>query len=306
MKKQTTPPLLINSVSELHRLMALPKPEHPLVSLIHYADLPENARSASQAFVLNFYMICIKKDFKGKLKYGQQYYDFDEGVVSFISPGQLIAEPDPGDGPRAGWLLMVHPDFIRNYPLAKKMAAYGFFSYAVHEALCLSAREEALIEGILGNIAQEYRSAIDPYSQDVIVSYLEVLLNYSNRFYNRQFLTRKSASHDLLARLEALLAAYFAGEQVRERGLPTVQYVSDQLNVSPSYLSDLLRTLTGQSTQQHIHNALIRKAKETLTTTSLSVGEIAYGLGFEHPQSFSKLFKSKTNVSPLAFRLSFN
>ncbi len=306
MKKQTTPPLLIHSISELHRLSSLPKPEHPLVSLVNYAAIKEGSRPVSRTFVLDFYMVCIKKDFKGKMKYGQNYYDFDEGVVSFISPKQLITEPEPDEGPGAGWLLMVHPDFIRNYPLAKKIAAYGFFSYAVNEALYLSPKEEATIESVLRNIEQEYQSAIDAYSQDVIVSHLDVLLNYCNRFYNRQFITRKNGSHDLLARLEVLLAEYFAGDQVRELGLPTVQYLSDQLNVSPNYLSDMLRSLTGQNTQQHIHNALIEKAKETLTTTALSVSEIAYRLGFEHPQSFSKLFKSKTHVSPLAFRLSFN
>ncbi len=163
-----------------------------------------------------------------------------------------------------------------------------------------------MLASILTNIAQEYRSVIDSYSQDIIVSHLELLLNYSNRFYNRQFITRKNAATDLLVNLEALLTNYFNGNKVQQLGLPTVGYISEQLNLTPNYLSDLLRSLTGQSTQQHIHQKLIEKAKEALSTTSLSVSEIAYQLGFEYPQSFSKLFKSKTNVSPLEFRHSFN
>lgn len=185
--------------------------------------------------------------------------------------------------------MIVHPDFIRNYPLEKKIAAYGYFSYAVNEALYLSEKEEAMIETIMKNIEQEYRSVIDTYSQDVIVSHIELLLNYANRFYNRQFITRKNAGNHLLENVEELLTEYFNGSKVSEKGVPTVQYISEKLNISPNYLSDMLRLLTGQSTQQHIHNKLIEKAKEILTTTSLSVSEIAYGLGFEYPQSFSKV-----------------
>ncbi len=188
--------------------------------------------------------------------------------------------------------------------MSKTIKNYGYFSYAVNEALHLSEKEEAMITTTMLNIEQEYRSGIDIYSQDVIVSHIELLLNYSNRFYNRQFITRKSASNDLLVKLDHLLTEYF--DKHLQSGLPTVHFISEQLNISSNYLSDLLRTLTGQSTQQHIHNKLIEKAKEILTTTSLSVSEIAYQLGFEYPQSFSKLFKSKTNVSPLEFRHSFN
>ena len=155
------------------------------------------------------------------------------------------------------------------------------------------------------NIEQEYRSGIDKFSQDVMISQIELLLNYSNRFYNRQFITRKNANNDLLTKLEMLLDDYFEGERVQEFGLPTVKYVAGKLNVSPNYLSDMLRSLTGQSTQQHIHDKLIEKAKEILTATSLPVGEIAGKLGFETQQSFSKLFKSKTDVSPLEYRNSF-
>ncbi|MVM37009.1 helix-turn-helix domain-containing protein [Spirosoma sp. HMF3257] len=306
MKKEINPPRIINSISEWHRIAALPKPEHPSISLIHHADVKTISQDYWQGSVINLYMISVKKDFKGKMKYGKNYYDFDEGTMSFLSPGQVLAVEDDESRDCSGWSLLVHPDFIRGYPLGKTIKTYGFFSYAVSEALHLSDKEDALIESLIRNIEQEYHSSIDNYSQDVMVSHLDLLLNYANRFYNRQFITRKNASHDLLTNLEALLADYFSGPNVQEMGLPTVQYISEALNVSPNYLSDLLRKLTGQSTQQHIQDKLIERAKEILTTTSLSVSEIAYQLGFEYPQSFNKLFKSKTHVSPLEFRQSFN
>ncbi|QDK79957.1 AraC family transcriptional regulator [Spirosoma sp. KCTC 42546] len=306
MKKEASHPYIINSISELHRLLALPKPEHPLISVINLSEVTCHFDESLKSVVYNFYSICIKKDFTGKMKYGQNYYDFDEGIMTFFSPGQVIATVTPDDMALNGWWLVIHPDFILNYQLSRRIKDYGFFTYAVNEALHLSDKEETLMMAIMQNIGQEYRSVIDSYSQDVIVSHIELLLNYSNRFYNRQFITRKNASHDILTRLEALLSDYFDGTTVQELGLPTVQYISDALHVSPNYLSDMLRHLTGQSTQHHIHNKLIEKAKEILSTTSLSVSEIAYQLGFEYPQSFNKLFKSKTQVSPLEFRQSFN
>ncbi|GAB3558208.1 helix-turn-helix domain-containing protein [Spirosoma fluminis] len=306
MKKTATTPYVIKSISELHRLLSLPRPQHPLVSMIDLSDLRASCSELVGSFVYNFYSICIKKDFAGKLKYGQNYYDFDDGVMTFFSPGQVIATDAADQIALNGWWLVVHPDFIQNYPLAKRIKEYGYFSYAVNEALHLSEKEEAMITSIMKNIEQEYHSAIDTFSQDVIVAHMDLLLTYANRFYNRQFITRKQASNDLLIRVEELLTRYFNSEAVQKSGLPTVQYIADQLNLSPSYLSDSLRALTGQSTQQHIQNKLIDKAKEVLSTTSMSVSEIAYQLGFEYPQSFSKLFKNKTNVSPLEFRHSFN
>jgi AraC family transcriptional regulator, transcriptional activator of pobA len=299
-------PYLINSISEQHRLLSLPKPEHPLVSLIDFSEVREGSGTLPGNFMMNFYTIAIKKGFKGKLKYGQHYYDFDEGVMSFISPGQVLSQVAAEDSPLSGWLLMIHPDFIRSYPLAKTIKNYGFFSYDLNEALHLSEKEENLVAGIMKNIRQEYLSVIDSFSQDVIISHIELLLNYANRFYNRQFITRKHVNNDLLINLEALLKDYFTGNLVQQQGLPTVQYVAQALNLSPSYLSDMLRSLTGQNAQQHIHGKLIEKAKESLSTTALTVSEIAYQLGFEHPQSFSKFFKNKTDCSPLEYRGSFN
>ena len=307
MKKETNRPHIINSISEQRRLYSLPKPEHPLVSLINLDEIPPSPNKVAGTFIFNFYSIAIKRGFQGKkLKYGQNYYDFDEGVMSFMAPGQVLTTEFSDEVPQSGWILFFHPDFLRNYPLGKKIKEYGFFSYAVNEALHLSEKEEKMIETIMKNIEQEYRSNIDNFSQDVIISQIELLLNYSNRFYNRQFITRKNVNNDLLTKMEELLEDYFKGEKVSEFGLPTVKYVADELNISPNYLSDMLRSLTGQSTQQHIHDKLIEKAKESLTATSLSVGEIAHRLGFETPQSFSKLFKAKTELSPLQFRQSFN
>jgi AraC-like DNA-binding protein len=200
----------------------------------------------------------------------------------------------------------VHPNYLWNTPLAKTIRQYDFFSYSVHEGLHLSEKEEAMITGLLQLIGQEYHSNIDKFSQPVIIAQLELLLTYADRFYHRQFITRKAANHQILSRLEDILATYFTSEALAQQGLPSVQYISEQLNISPNYLSGLLKVLTGQSTQQHIHDKVIDIAKEKLSTTDLSVSEIAYELGFEHPQSFSKLFKTKTSLSPLEFRQSFN
>jgi len=296
----------INSISELHRLMGLPKPLHPLISLINMDEVQSSEKTEELHFLLNFYGVSLKKNISGKLKYGQNYYDFDEGVLAMTAPKQILSVGSEDNYKVSGYWLVFHTDFILNYPLGKAIKDYGFFSYALNEALHLSDKEEKMLEGIFKNIEQEYQTSIDQFSQDVMVSHLELFLNYCNRFYNRQFLTRKKAGNDLLTKMEELLDEYFKNDKLIESGLPTVQYFAGKMNVSSNYLSDMLRTLTGQSTQQHIHNKLIEKAKEILTTTNLSVSEIAYLLGFEHPQSFSKLFKSKTNLTPIEFRASFN
>lgn len=302
-----TQPHRFKTISEFHRFRQFPKPEHPLISVINL-ELVKHLPAGETSLVCNFYSIAMKRNFNAKIKYGQREYDFDEGVMFFMSPGQVFrieVGKDTASQP-SGWMLLVHPDFLWNTTLAKTIKQYGYFDYAVNEALFLSEKEETTIAGIIENIEQEYRSNIDKFSQNVMVAQIELLLNYSNRFYNRQFITRKKASSDLLVKLEDLLTEYFDNENESQAGLPTVKYISDKLNVSPNYLSDMLRTLTGQSAQQHIHDKLIERAKEALTTTSLSVGEIAYRLGFEQPQSFNKLFKNKTQLSPLEFRNSFN
>ena len=303
MKKPDTAPYIINSISELHRVLMLPPPQHPLVSIIHLETVPCLPDESVRSVVYNFYSLCIKKDFKGKLKYGQQYYDFDEGILSAFAPGQVTAAEMSDDGQLKGWWLVFHPDFLRSYPLAKAIRKYGFFSYGSTEALHLSEREEEMVTALIGQMEREY-GVIDHYSQDVIVSQIELVLNYCNRFYNRQFITRKSGGAGVLQQLEAVLDSYFEPGAVT--GLPTVHWVAAQLNVSASYLSDMLRSLTGQNAQQHIHNRIIEQAKVLLSTTNLSVSEIAYRLGFGYPQSFNKLFKAKADLSPLAFRATFN
>lgn len=297
---------VLSSISELHSLLKLKKPKHPLVSVIRAEDVDVENIQITEPVIFNFYMINVKTNCRGKIKYGQQYYDFDEGVMTFVAPKQRIGLEEPTGAKSEGWTLVIHPDFLHGYPLAKKMKDYGFFSYAVNEALHLSDKEEQVINGILQNLQDEIAAIIDGYTQDVVVSHIELLLSYSNRFYNRQFITRKKASNDLLVKFEELLTAYFNDNVKEIEGLPSVQYFSDKLFVSPNYLNDMLKNLTGQTTQQHIQNEVIEKAKELLSTTSLSVSEIAYQLGFEYPQSFNKLFKNKTNITPLEFRQSFN
>lgn len=299
----------IKTITEFHQYRGLPKPEHHLISVIDvetvkhwHADEPVN-------LVLDFYVIALKRVFsKGMVTYGQDQYYYDEGIMSFMSPNQVfsISHEKNSSLKQSGWVLLIHPDFLWNTVLANKIKNYEYFEYSMNEALFLSEKEEKTVIGIIENIQQEYQSNIDNFSQDIIIAHLETLLNYADRFYHRQFLTHKKVNHQILDRFERLLAEYYKSDDIVNTGLPTVQYVSEGLNVSVSYLSRLLKTLTGQSTQQHIHNKLIEKAKEKLSTTELTISEIAYKLGFEHSQSFSKLFKTKTNQSPLEFRQSFN
>ncbi|UOG73435.1 AraC family transcriptional regulator [Hymenobacter tibetensis] len=301
-------PLRIKTITEGHRILGLPKPEHPLISVVEYAALQTPAADTTHTGALfDFYFISLKKGFRNKFYYGQQQYDFDDGMMYFVGPNQLVrgAGPSPEDD-LSGWILLVHPDLLWGTPLAKTIKKYEYFDYSVNEALFLSNKEELIINNIIANIKTEYHANIDKFSESILVSHFETLLNYSKRFYQRQFITRKRSNHQILDRLEKLLADYFTSDDLAVKGLPSVHYISSELHVSPTYLRGLLKVLTGQNTQQYIHDKLIEKAKEKLSTTALSVSEIAYELGFEHPQSFSKLFKTKTSVSPLEFRQSFN
>ncbi len=295
----------IESISQLVREMKLPAPLHPLIAIVNYDNVSVEMIPNGQKISLDFYKISYKPTFKGQTKYGQGYYDFEEGGLAFLKPKQIVFAPED-NGNYEGFALYFHPDFIRNYPLGNSINQYGFFSYDVSEALFLSAKEKEIISNLFHSISNELNNNIDHFSQDVLVSQIELLLNYSNRFYNRQFITRKAINHDIITSLDKLLNSYFEEEKSLKNGLPSVKYISSQLKLSQRYLSDMLRSLTGLNTQQYIQNVIIEKAKEKLSTTNLSVSEIAYELGFEHPQSFNKLFKSKTNQSPLEFRQSFN
>jgi len=300
-------PYRIRTISEFHQLRGLPKPEHPLISVVDYSMIDHSANDP-RTVMLDFYSISLKRNSAAKIRYGQQQYDFDEGVMFFMAPGQVFGVEIDHSKPAAhsGWILLIHPDFLWHTSLARNIRKYEYFDYAVNEALFLSEKEENVLTEIIQNIQQEYHSNIDKYSQGIIIAQIELLLTYAERFYNRQFITRKISNHQILERMEDILNRYFDDEQLMQNGIPSVQYVAASLNMSPGYLSNLLKVLTGQSTQQHIHDKLIEKAKEKLSTTTLTVSEIAYELGFEHPQSFSKLFKAKTLLSPLAFRQSFN
>lgn len=298
----------IKTISEFHQQRGLPKPEHPLISVVDYSEVQRPADISEINWVLDFYQISLKHGMNGNIKYGQQEYDFNEGVMFFISPNQVfrIEAEEKTATQKSGWMLLIHPDFLWNTSLAKKIKQYDFFDYSVNEALFLSEKEEKTLNIITDSIRQEYHANIDKFSQNIIISHIETLLNYSERFYERQFITRKITNHKMLDRLEEFLNNYFYSDDLTSRGLPSVQLIAAELNVSPNYLSRLLKTLMGQSTQQFIQDKVIEKAKEKLSTTNLSISEIAYGLGFEHPQSFSKLFKNKTRLSPLQFRASFN
>jgi AraC-like DNA-binding protein len=302
------PPYRVKTISEFHRLKGLPPPEHPLISVIDYSTINCHPEIHATHWIFDFFNISVKRGMNAKLKYGQQDYDFDNGVMFFISPNQVFGiEPTANSTTkRTGWMLLIHPDFLWNTSLAKSLKKYKFFDYSVNEALFLSEKEEVIIKRFIQNIQQECHSNIDSFSQNIIISQIETLLNYSERFYQRQFITRKISNHQILERLETILTDYFNNDNATEKGIPTVQQIADALHVSPNYLSGVLKTLTGQSTQQHIHDKLIEKAKEKLSTTTLSISEIAYQLGYEHSPSFSKLFKTKTDFSPLEFRRSFN
>ena len=305
MKKEESVPHKFESLSDLHKVLGLPKPLHPMISLVENKDNKINLTKLPGSFVHSFYKISLKNNLTGKIKYGQGYYDFDEGGLLFKAPNQVSANGEINQD-HTGFTVLFHPDFLAGYPLAKKIKQCGFFSYSVNEALHLSDKEKATIISVFKNMEEELNGTIDDFSQDVVISQIELLLNYSNRFYKRQFITRKAINSNLLEKLEEILEDHFNDDKSLKEGTPTVHFLADKLNISSSYLSDMLRSLTGENTQQHIHNKLIEKAKEKLSTTDLTVAEIAYELGFEHQSSFNKLFKSKTNLSPLEFRQSFN
>ena len=292
------------SLNDFHRVFGLPKPVHPIVSFINIKDMTINPGLLPPSMVMPFYKIAFKMSLCGKAKYGQNYYDFGEGGLVFTAPGQIFESPNGNAS--SGYILLVHPDFFLSYPLASTIKQYGFFNYAANEALHLSDKERAAIFAVFNIIQEELDSRIDHFSQDVLISQIELLLNYSNRFYGRQFITRKAANNNLLQKIEDILDEYFNNGTASESGVPTVQMLAERLSMSASYLSDMLRSLTGENAQHHIQEKLMDKAKERLSTSNLSVSEIAYELGFEYPQSFSRLFKTKTSLSPLAFRASFN
>jgi AraC-like DNA-binding protein len=299
--------LRIKSINDYHSFRGLPKPEHPLISVINVESIVHTCDDPA-SLIFDFYVIALKRIFNGKMRYGQQEYDFDEGILFFIAPGQVFKiESEKNELlKQSGWIILVHPDFLWNSPLAKTIKQYDYFHYSVNEALFLSEKEELTLIKLIQNIRQEYQSNIDKFSQFIIIAMLELILVYSERFYQRQFITRKINHHKILDHFENILSDYFESDKIYQNGVPSVQNIAQSLRISASYLSSLLKILTGLNAQQHIHNKLIDIAKEKLSSTDLSIKEISHALGFEHPQSFSKLFKAKTNISPLEFRQSFD
>lgn len=294
------------SIPESHKAFGLPAPQHPLISLVHFnKDNPFNTEMAPIYDVLSFYKITFITRNKGRLKYGRNYYDYNEGSMLFLAPNQLVGSTDYNSETYC-YILLIHPDFLLGSPLARKIKQYAYFSYSSNEALHLSDSEKEIILSVYRMMEQELNSRVDEFSQEVVIAHIELLLSYVNRFYKRQFITRKAVNNDILQKLEMILDYYLNDENSLVHGLPTVQYLSDQLNISPGYLSDVLRTVIGKNTQQYIREKLTEKAKERLISTDLTVGEIAYELGFEHPQSFSKMFRVQTGLSPMEFRNSFN
>ena len=294
----------INSVTQYHKLCGLTMPLHPLVSVVNMTEIDFFLHEDFwKHYVNNLYTISIKRGMNSKLIYGQTDFDFDEGVLVVTSPKQVISIEKLEDIKLTGYKFIFHPDFIKGSSLSKNIHQYGFFSYNNNKALFLSEKEEQIILNLFSSIEQECQNNIDQFSQDVMIANIELLLVHIDRYYNRQFLTRKNISNDTLSKMEEILNDYFNSEINQ---LPTVQYIADQLNLTPTYLSDLLKNLTGLTAQQHIHEKMIAKAKELLSTTNLSVSEIAFQLGFEYPQSFNKLFKKKTDLTPLEFKQTFN
>jgi AraC-like DNA-binding protein len=296
------------TIAEFHHFVGLPAPLHPLISVVNVAAVPHQDDEKPMSMAMEFYSISVKRMVNYKVQYGQRAFDFNDGIMSFISPNQVfnIGIDDKGKKiEKSGWVIYIHPDFIWNTALAKTIRQYDFWDYSLNEALFLSEKEEATIGSIIQSIFEEYQANIDRFSKRILISYIEALLNYADRFYNRQFITREKSNHQILERVETFLGEYFSSDLL-SKGLPTVAFIAEAMNLTPKYLSSLLKTLTGQNTQQHIHDKLIEKAKEKLSATELSVSEIAYGLGFEHLPSFSKLFKAKTGKSPVEFRMSFN
>lgn len=295
--------LRIQSLTEMFRIMEMPSPKHPLVAIIDYSSTPFTTEVPTFKVVCDFYQISIKSDKNGFLKYGRETYDYQEGSLVYVGPEQVVEyDMSDSDDTTSGWSFFFHADLIRTFPLGKKMKEYGFFNYQSNEALHISEKELEIVESILHKIEMELDSNLDDFSEEVIVSNIELLLNYSKRFYNRQFITRKRFNKDTVAQFSALLEEYFSSEMQKDAGIPTVQYFADQLNFSPNYLSDLIRKGTDKSILEHIHYHVIELAKNRLLNSNSSVSEIAFELGFEYSQYFSRLFKNKVGLTPVEYR----
>lgn len=297
----------INTISQLHEDLEYEKPSHPLITVLDLSKVAFPEKFVHKKVGTPFYSITLKTKTAQLFKYGREYFDFAEGVLLGVAPNQVIEiDAATNKGEMAGWSVYFHQDLIRGYGIMEKIADYGFFSYEANEALHISEKEKQTLNEIVLKIEEEYTSNIDEFSQDVLVSNIELLLNYIKRFYNRQFITRKSKNTTVLSQFKGLLKAYFNSDDIQLNGLPKVHYFAEKLHLSDSYLSDLLKKETGKNTQDHIHSFMIEKAKTLLVNTNDSVSEIAFDLGFEYPQYFSRLFKNKTGQTPVQYRSQLN
>jgi AraC-like DNA-binding protein len=291
----------LKSIADLSRLLN-ENDFHPLVAVVDFSKTKDHIEEETR-ITTDFYSVMFKNYCKSNITYGRKAIDFNEGSLICMAPNQVITidtEFEPRENPM-GWGLFFHPDLIRNTSLNSKMKDYSFFSYEIAEALHLSEKEKQLLFECIVKIQTELKENIDDYSQTIIVSTIELLLNYCNRFYGRQFITRKATNRDVLAKVETLLSQHFATKTL-QKGLPTVKYLAEAVHLSPSYLGDLLKKETGMNAQEHIHHVVIEHAKNTLLNSDQSVSEIAFELGFEYPQYFSRLFKQKTGTTPLEYR----
>jgi AraC-like DNA-binding protein len=292
----------VQTIGQLHEIAGFEKPKHPLVTVIDFSKVNVNRGPESGSFICSFYSVNFKKhcDFI----YGRQAFDHQEGTLLCTAPEQVLTFNRKKEANRAeGWGLYFHPELIRNTPLGKRINEYTFFSYSENEALHLSEMEKQTLLSILKQMENEYNTNIDHYSHDLIVSNIELLLNYCRRFYGRQFLTRTNQNKDAIVRFEEFITEYFNSHELKNKGIPSVKYCAEKMHLSPNYFSDLLKSETGKNTQEHIHCRLLEKAKTLLVSSNLSINEIAYELGFGFPQSFSKFFKNKAGVSPTLFRV---
>lgn len=290
------------SISDLSSVMGVGRPTHPLITILDTKKLAYGDETVGKRFSSDLYCIALKDSSCG-IDYGRNTYDFDEGVLIFTAPKQVITVKKPQALNQVkGWMLYFHPDLIRNTPLGVKIDTYNFFNYEVHEALHLSDQEQKTLNQVIELIDNEIKERIDKHSQQVLVSNIELLLNYSVRFYERQFSTRSASNLDTVSRVEALLKEYYETHELIEKGQPSIQYLAEQCHLSPSYLSDLLTKETGRSAKDHINDFLIEKAKNLLLGSTDSISGIAYSLGFNYPHYFGRLFKQKTGITPQEYR----
>ena len=304
MKKDETKTIAykVQTISELHEIAGFEKPKHPLVTVIDYSkvnviDTPEHG-----SFICSFYSINFKNHCS--FVYGRQAFDHKEGTLHCTAPEQVITfDRKKEEGNTEGWGLYFHPELIRNTSLGKKIHEYSFFLYTENEALHLSDHEKQTLLSILKQMEKEYNTNIDHYSHDLIITNIELLLNYCKRYYGRQFITRTNQNKDILVRFDTFFSDYFNSGQLKNNGLPTVKQCAEKMNLSPNYFSDLLKSETGKNAQEHIHYYMLEKAKTLLKNSNRTINEIAYDLGFEYPQNFSKLFKKKVGTTPTLYRV---